>query len=359
VSPIDGATFSADAITVEYAVRSPSGLPVTRVRALIDGRPVEGAETKGFVPVGSGETSGRLRVAGLPAQTVTLSVIAEAGEAASTPASVRLTWAGAPKLKEEDLRKGKLYALLVGVGRYKDSRIRGLKWAAQDARDVEAILKVQKGRLYRDVEIKLLTEDAATRDAIIDGLEWLKRSVLQGDVGLLFLSGHGATDERHNYFFVPHDAELDADAGFFLPKRSKAVPDTEILHALKALRGHALFLFDTCHAGRATGLRLKGELDLRRVIAEMASSQAGVFVLSSSDGAELSQERDEWKNGAFTKAVKEGLQGAADYTKDGVVSIDELALFVKERVKALTEGRQHPVDLRPQETRNIPVALVR
>ncbi|MGH6816407.1 MAG: hypothetical protein ACREC6_11955, partial [Hyphomicrobiaceae bacterium] len=360
LSPADGATFSTTAITVEYAVRSPSGQPVTRVRALIDNRPAEGAETKGFIPVGSGDTSGRLEVTGLPARSVTLSVIAEAGELASTPASIRLTWAGASKPKEEDLRKGKLYALLVGVGKYKDKRISGLNWAGQDARDLETILKGQKGPLYRDVETRLLSEQEATRDAIIDGLEWLKRSVSQGDVGLLFLSGHGATDERHNYFFVPHDAELDADAGFFLSKRSKAIPDTEIQHALKSLRGHALFLFDTCHAGRATGMRLKGDIDLRRVIAELASSQSGVFVLSSSDGAELSHERDEWKNGAVTKALKEGLQGAADiHPKDGVVSIDELALFVKERVKQLTDGRQHPVDLRPQETRNIPVAVVR
>jgi len=48
-------------------------------------------------------------------------------------------------------------------------------------------------------------------------------------LAVLFLSGHGATDERANYYFVPHDSELDTDASLFLPKRSKSVPDTEIL----------------------------------------------------------------------------------------------------------------------------------
>ena len=134
-------------------------------------------------------------------------------------------WKGAQTaMREEDLRKGKLYALLVGVGTYKDSNIKGLTWAAQDARDMKAALEQQKGKLYRDVDVHLLTEKDATRDAIIDGLEWLKRNVLKGDVGVLFLSGHGATDDRSNYYFVPYDAELDTEAGLFLPKRSKRSP---------------------------------------------------------------------------------------------------------------------------------------
>ena len=91
----------------------------------------------------------------------------------------------------------------------------------------------------------------------------------------------------------------------------------------------------------------------------MGSAQVGAFVLASSDGGQLSQERDEWRNGAFTKAMKEGLAGEADYTKDGIVTLDELSLYVKERVKQLTGGLQLPVDLRPQETQNIPLAAVR
>ena len=34
--------------------------------------------------------------------------------------------------------------------------------------------------------------------------------------------------------------------------------------------------------------------------------------------------------------------------KDGVVTVDELNLYVKERVKELTGGLQHPVDLKPK-----------
>ena len=50
--------------------------------------------------------------------------------------------------------------------------------------------------------------------------------------------------------------------------------------------------------------------------------------------------------------------GKAQQYTPGVVTIDELNLYVKERVKELTGGLQHPVDLKPKEARNIPFAMV-
>src|SRR5262249_48078627 len=117
LSPSEGGGFSSSDLTLEYSVRSPSGLPVTVVRALIDGRPAEGAQTKGFVPVGTGDTKGTLQLVGVPSRNVNISVIAETGDLASVPATVALQWKGTQTaMREEDLRKGKLYALLVGVG---------------------------------------------------------------------------------------------------------------------------------------------------------------------------------------------------------------------------------------------------
>ena len=52
-SPLTGATFSGDTVEITVDVRSPSGLAVDRVDALIDGRPVE---TRGLAPGQSGPT---------------------------------------------------------------------------------------------------------------------------------------------------------------------------------------------------------------------------------------------------------------------------------------------------------------
>ncbi len=80
-------------------------------------------------------------------------------------------------------------------------------------------------------------------------------------------------------------------------------------------------------------------------------------MLASSTGSELSQERAEWRQGAFTKALLEGMAGKGLHYNPGVVTIDELNLYVKERVKELTGGLQHPVDLKPKEARNIAFAM--
>jgi len=175
---------------------------------------------------------------------------------------------------------------------------------------------------------------------------------------VVFLSGHGVTDPSGDYYYVPYNARIETVAGVPLPTRGSSLPDSEISHTLKQLAGNALFFFDTCHAGQAAGISYKGAHDYNKLINEAANS-ANAIVLASSTGSELSQERDEWQQGAFTKALLEGLAGAADlFPKDGVVTIDELNLYVKERVKELTGGLQHPVDLKPKEARNFAFATV-
>lgn len=369
VGLIDGDGFSDDRLTVSYRLRSPSGLKVSKVRALIDSRPVEGEELKGFVPVSADDESHGRLVVRVPPQDISLSLLAETEGAASATATVRLKWRGQAQSSANNVRKPTLYALIIGVSEYLDQRIDDLQYADDDATDIAQKLKKQEGRLYREVKIQLLVDKKATRAAIIEGLQWLKRSVVEpGDTGLVFLSGHGATDKERNYYYLPHDSELDPDAGYFLPLRSTAVPNTEIRHTLASLRGNAVLFFDTCHAGfasgtnfnTASGLEFKGVQDLFATIAGLRSPEIGAVVLASSGGGELSQESDTWKHGAFTEALLKGLDGHADFfpPPDKIIGIGELTLYVSEEVKRLTDGRQNPVEERPKATRNFSFAYV-
>ncbi|MBI4724089.1 MAG: caspase family protein, partial [Rhodomicrobium sp.] len=363
LSPGESGSFSTDKVSLRYSLRSPSALPITEIVAKVDGRPLPTGTFRGPIKASaSADTEGNLVLTGLPRRNLTLSLVARSGDRESTPASIRLAFAGAPEQPSSpsagNLSTTSLYALVVGVGKFKDPKINGLDWASKDARDFAAALKAQEGRLYRKVEVKLLADDEADSGSILDGLTWLKRSVNQGDTGVVFLAGHGVTDPGGDYFFVSNNSKIEDVAGVQLPTRGSSVPDTEISHTLKQLAGNALFFFDTCHAGQAAGITFRGSLDYNRLINEISGS-ANAVVLASSTGAELSWERAEWKNGAFTKALLEGLAGGADVLpKDSIVTIDELNLYVKERVKALTGGLQHPVDLKPKEARNIPFALV-
>jgi len=87
--------------------------------------------------------------------------------------------------------------------------------------------------------------------------------------------------------------------------------------------------------------------ELSRFVNDLASAENGVVVFAASAGRQLSEESDAWGNGAFTRALLEGLSGKADLLKSGRITYKGLDYFVSEEVKRLTKGRQTPVSLSP------------
>ena len=79
-------------------------------------------------------------------------------------------------------------------------------------------------------------------------------------------------------------------------------------------------------------------------------------MFTSSTGNELSLEREEWKNGAFTKAVVEGLRGAAARPQVPVVMISDLQGYVSTRVRELTGGNQKPMMAMPTTVEDYPIS---
>ena len=157
----------------------------------------------------------------------------------------------------------------------------------------------------------MLTDLQATRDEVLDGLEWLRKQVTAKDVGVVFLAGHGEHDPDGRYYFLPVDADPER-------LRRTGVVFSELRDTLAALPGKTVFFIDTCHAGSALGTgRRAAPPDITRVVNELASAENGVLVFSSSTGRQFSLEHQDWGNGAFTKAVVEGLGGLADLQKTG------------------------------------------
>jgi uncharacterized caspase-like protein len=90
---------------------------------------------------------------------------------------------------------------------------------------------------------------------------------------------------------------------------------------------------------------------------DLSSAENGAVVFASSTGRQYSLEKDEWANGAFTKALIEGLNGGADYTKKGSITVNMLDLFVSERVKELSAGTQTPATAKPASVPDFPFAI--
>jgi WD40 repeat protein len=349
LSPTMGTGFESEEVTVEYELRSPSGLPVDTIEVQIDGRPTRGLERV------TSKLDGTLverRSIAIPPRDVTIGLVARSGTLASDVASVQLKWAGGAGPNGDGASKPKLYGLLVGVSTYKDSAI-NLHYAAKDARDFAEALMAQKGGLYREIELKVLTDAEATTAEVKKGLGWLERSVTSRDVGLVFFAGHGITDAKNRYYYLtadsdPRDPEDSALEGLILRDRTRSIA------------GKVLVFLDTCHAGQAMVATSRSIADINGVVSELSSTENGIVTFASSTGRQLSQENDSWHNGAFTKALIEGLPaagraGKADLANKGVVTTATLDFWLSERVRELTGGAQSPVMSRPPTIPDFPL----
>lgn len=332
-------------VQISYRVRSPSGEPIEGIDILIDGRPLE---TRAAEAVPDENEVNTVDVA-IPQRDVEIGLIARTKTGASEVKIVKVKWDGA----FAELLKPKLYAVVVGVSGYKDSELK-LKYAAKDAHDFAEALKRQEGGIYGKVEVRLLTDDNATRDAIVESLEWLESQVRARDVGMVFMAGHGVTDNKQRFYYLPYDANMDK-------LRSSAVSRDDMLSTMGALAGKAMMFIDACHSATSlNGEQTRGVgADITQVVNELSSAENGVVMFASSTGRQLSIESDRWQNGAFTKALIEGLSGKADFVPDGKLTIAELDLWLADRVKELTENRQAPVVRKPDTIPDFPIALVR
>ena len=74
----------------------------------------------------------------------------------ATPA--RITLQARSASEQDPLLRPRLYALIVGISRYHDPALR-LRFPTKDAADLAAVLRRQAGGLYRDVQVRLLTDE--------------------------------------------------------------------------------------------------------------------------------------------------------------------------------------------------------
>jgi len=333
LTPKDGAAFDKHEITVGYLLRHAAGLPQGELWAVIGGRPEPVSPRKK-------ERTQEAEVCEvtlwLPPQDVTVALEVRIGDLSGRSPAIQLHWRGvAPEPRPT------LYVLAVGVSEYK--HYKPLRYAHLDAKDLAEAMRGQQGLMYERVEARTLPNDEATCAEIMAGLQWLTEQAKSADVAIVFLSGHGLTDRRGSYYFLPHNFELSNLWG-------TSVPQEMLEKFLKQIEARKrIVLVDSCHAGGAAdggaaggaGGQFEAHVNIDRFANELAHA-TGVVVLTSSTGTQESIEHEDWQNGAFTEALLEGLAGKADYESDRVITMDELNLYLPIRVKKLTGGRQTP-----------------
>lgn len=148
----------------------------------------------------------------------------------------------------------KKLALIVGIN-YLNS-YKPLKGCFNDVKGITNLL-VEKFH-FSPSDIQILLEEAATRQNILKGLDYLVKELEPGDIGVLSFHGHGTQtadrppideDDRLDEVIVPYDG-LDNSNTF----PENFIRDDEIQERLGNLQQniHFTFIIDSCNSGTIT-----------------------------------------------------------------------------------------------------------
>lgn len=206
---------------------------------------------------------------------------------------------------------GAKYALVVGIGSFRDPGIPRLQYAAKDARDLAAVLADPRYGRFDAANVTLLTDEKATRANILNALQDLFSKAQENDLVFLYVSSHGSPWRSERGlggvgYIVTYDTSL---SNIWLDAIEYETFSRQV--SLLKARRKAVFL-DTCYSGQAfrkgeKALSIEsGGIDAKT--ARLFLSGEGTYVVTSSRADERSFESEALRNSYFTHYLIEALR---------------------------------------------------
>ena len=227
-------------------------------------------------------------------------------------------------------------ALIIGVVDYKHLPSSAkLEFADRDAESIYSILISPEGGNFRAENVRKLSGARATLANLqkeIDG--WLPSFAKADDRVLVYFAGHGFVDPKTGRaHLAPYDLDPKNIAG-----TGDSMEQLGLVIGSKVQAKWKVLLTDSCHSGAISPEH--GEV----VNKSLLGLNRSMFSMTASRARERSFESKDWGggHGIFTYYVVRGLEGYADESKDGIVTADELAEYVRTNVREATKSQQNP-----------------
>lgn len=219
---------------------------------------------------------------------------------------------------------GKSYAIVVGVNRFNEYKNLNI---AQDPIKVKNYLLNEAGFNY----VRLITNDQVNLRKLRQIMEYEMPKMLKpNDRFVFYWQGHGATDESgaEPFGYLPVSGSPKDRFDTMLDMRDLTKWDKK----LKVKQ--ALYLLDACFSGFA-GYQLQTDNSRELTIEQIDRPSRQILTAGSSDEQTLVLNKN--SSSVFTTALIDGLNGDADsqfkgFNKDGIVSVQELVLYIQRRV---------------------------
>lgn len=248
------------------------------------------------------------------------------------------------------------YALTVGIAGYRN--IRPLRKTLADAQDVFDLLTDENYCGYLKSNVTLLTEEAATRAAILAALDSLAAKANVQSTVFIFMACHGGrltSGPFQGQYILPVEVENTNEETFYRTAISGKL-FTEKLGNIKAAK--LIVILDCCHSGGIGQPRQVDALALSRGLSEEFYTQLargrGRVIMGSASENEVAWELAADRNGLFTKHLLAGLRGSA-LGSDTFIRVFELYDYVQQQV-VKEQPKQNPL-FKAEAHDNFPVAL--
>jgi len=222
-----------------------------------------------------------------------------------------------------------LYAVIVGVSKYKDPSD-NLVFAASDARKFHDLLTGNK----QNPNIVLLLDEKATHSNIVKAINTTFRKAKTADRIIFFFSGHG-TDG----YFCQYDSGYSYDS--FLKHEV-------IQNAFKrSSAGVKMCIIDACFSGSLRNVhatKTKSSVNFfKEYVVKSNTRKDNIIIFTSSRGNQYSQEDLFLGQGLFTYYLIQSFLGKADVNNDNKVTAKEMYSYVRNNVATRSRNNQIPV----------------
>jgi len=222
------------------------------------------------------------------------------------------------------------YALVVGINRY--DHWPGLEYAAEDAREMAALLEAQGFQIY------LLTDTQATRQNILADLKSIGDRVDGNSRVVFYFAGHGQTEDlpggRERGYLVPVDADV-------YDWQRSMLPMDQLNRRIKQIAAkHILMAFDSCYSGLGLTRSLNRLPENDSAYIQKMMRSRSIQILTA--GSRSEQAIEAAGHGLFTDHLLAALSGAADINADGYITATEIYATLRPSITRTSFSHQTP-----------------
>ncbi|MFZ1024693.1 MAG: caspase family protein [Limnoraphis robusta] len=184
-----------------------------------------------------------------------------------------------------------IYALLVGIDKYPPDSISSLEGCVNDITAFAEYLseRVAKPEEGYQLNLKIIQDEQATRQAIIDEFQEHLSQAQSNDIALFYYSGHGAQEQSPEEFWELEADRLDETLICYDSRTEDGydLADKELAYLISKVaqkEPHIVIMLDCCHSGSGTR-GLSDETNLRRGSVDCRKRPLNTFIFAEDQPA--------------------------------------------------------------------------